>query len=64
MFYCFYLKNARQIDKWYGNMSAKNKVSKIPNVSWWLVGNQAIAMSGQPIGNGSIMLYSVKEMVI
>ncbi|XP_060575784.1 carotenoid isomerooxygenase-like [Ruditapes philippinarum] len=42
--------NANQIDKWFGNMSAKNKVSKIPNVSWWLVGNQAIAMSGQPIG--------------
>ncbi|XP_053387890.1 carotenoid isomerooxygenase-like [Mercenaria mercenaria] len=42
--------NAKQIDKWNGNMSSHSKVSEIPNVSWWLVDNQAIAMTEQPIG--------------
>lgn len=40
----------KQVDKWSGNMSSGNKVSEIPNVSWWLINNQVIAMSEMPIG--------------
>lgn len=42
--------NPRQLDKWSGNLSLGSKVTEVPHVSWWLIDNQAIAMSETPVG--------------
>lgn len=35
---------------WRANMSDNSKVPEVPHVSWWQIGNEAIAMSETPIG--------------
>ncbi|WAR11686.1 NINAB-like protein [Mya arenaria] len=42
--------NPGQVDAWRANFSSTSKVPEVPHVSWWQVGNQAIAMSETPIG--------------
>ena len=38
------------VDKWAAKMSDKSKMSAVPHVSWWQIGDQAVAMREGPIG--------------
>ncbi|XP_060584886.1 carotenoid isomerooxygenase-like isoform X2 [Ruditapes philippinarum] len=42
--------NKEMVDKWEAEMSNKSRVSSVPDVSWWQIGNQAVAMTEIPIG--------------
>jgi len=38
------------MDQWATNISESGKVERITSVSWWMVGDEAVAMSEGPIG--------------
>lgn len=42
--------NKQKLDMWSANMSDNSKVQDVPHVSWWQIGNEAIAMSEGPFG--------------
>ncbi|XP_045174041.2 carotenoid isomerooxygenase-like [Mercenaria mercenaria] len=42
--------NHKMLDLWSANISDSSKVQDVPHVSWWQIGNEAIAMSETPIG--------------
>ncbi|KAL4220089.1 Retinoid isomerohydrolase [Mactra antiquata] len=42
--------NPAMVDKWNANMSSQNKVLEVPHVSWWQIGDKAVAMTETPIG--------------
>ncbi|XP_053406723.1 carotenoid isomerooxygenase-like [Mercenaria mercenaria] len=42
--------NKAQFDKWEANLSDTSKVAQVPSVSWWQIGNEAVAMTEIPIG--------------
>ncbi|XP_045188570.2 carotenoid isomerooxygenase-like isoform X2 [Mercenaria mercenaria] len=42
--------NKAQFDKWESNLSDTSKVAQVPSVSWWQIGNEAIAMTEKPVG--------------
>lgn len=48
--YIYVLKNKERVDQWEGNITHSGKVAEVPHVSWWTVGNDAIAMTEMPIG--------------
>lgn len=43
------LQNKNRAEEWERNMT-DNKVSEVPHVSWWKVGEDAVAMTETPIG--------------
>ena len=49
------------IDKWAANISDTSKVTDVPHVSWWQIGNEAVAMSEGPIG---IIIHSIKITIM
>lgn len=42
--------NASQVDLWSANMSDHSKVTEVPHVSWWMIGDDVIAMTEVPPG--------------
>lgn len=42
--------NPAQVDRWAANLSDSSKVDQVPHVSWWQIGNEAVAMTEMPIG--------------
>ena len=44
------LQNISQMHKWKTFRKNSNKIGGVPHVSWWKIGNHAIAMSESPTG--------------
>lgn len=42
--------NMTQVNKWNKFIENSTKVDEVPHVSWWQIGNQAIAMTEMPVG--------------
>lgn len=42
--------NNDQVDKWKDALANNSKVNEVPHVSWWQIGNEAVAMTESPIG--------------
>lgn len=50
MRFLFSQSNRDQIDKWHSKIADRQKVSQVPHIGWWKVGNDAVAMTENPLG--------------
>lgn len=45
------LKNELLVNRWASEISTKDKVTRVPQMAWLVIGNEAVAMGDTPIGN-------------